>query len=166
MAKNVAELESERLILRGITEDDAPEIVEWRSDPEAYKFFRSPHRITMDEHLAWFRNNYLSNDNRLDWMCFEKSSGSKIGVFGSVVLRLTGGGEAEINYMLKPEARHKGYASEAVRRIIQYVRSEFHIKRFIAEIHKDNLPSVALAERNGFTLESSSGDFLLYVSEG
>ena len=92
MAKNVAELESERLILRGITEDDAPEIVEWRSDPEAYKFFRSPHRITMDEHLAWFRNNYLSNDNRLDWMCFEKSSGSKIGVFGSVVLRLTGGG--------------------------------------------------------------------------
>ncbi len=92
MAKNVAELESERLILRGITEDDALEIVEWRSDPEAYKFFRSPHRITMDEHLAWFRNNYLSNDNRLDWMCFEKSSGSKIGVFGSVVLRLTGGG--------------------------------------------------------------------------
>ena len=72
----------------------------------------------------------------------------------------------EINYMLKPEARHKGYASEAVRRIIDYVRSEFHVKRFIAEIHKDNLPSVALAERNGFTLESSSGDFLLYVSEG
>lgn len=91
MAKNVAELESERLILRGITEDDAPEIVEWRSDPEAYKFFRSPHRITMDEHLAWFRNRYLSNDDRFDWMCFEKSSGSKIGVFGSVVLRLTGG---------------------------------------------------------------------------
>lgn len=68
--------------------------------------------------------------------------------------------------MLKPESRHKGYASEAVRRIIQYVRFEFHVKRFIAEIHKDNLPSVALAERNGFTLESSSGDFLLYVSEG
>ncbi len=45
MAKNVAELESERLILRGITEDDAPEIVEWRSDSEAYKFLRSPYRI-------------------------------------------------------------------------------------------------------------------------
>ena len=157
MAKNVAELESERLILRGITEDDAPEIVEWRSDPEAYKFFRSPHRITMNEHL--------SNDKRLDWMCFEKSSGDKIGVFGSVVLRLMVG-VVKINYMLKPGSRHKGYASEAVRRIIEYVRSEFHVKRFIAEIHKDNLPSVALVERNGFTLESSSGDFLLYVSEG
>ena len=95
MAKNVAELESERLILRGITEDDAPEIVEWRSDPEAYKFFRSPHRITMNEHLSWYRNNYLSNENRFDWMCFEKSSGRKIGVFGSVVLRLTGGGGSQ-----------------------------------------------------------------------
>ena len=162
MAKIVAELESERLILRGITEDDAPEIVEWRSDPEAYKFFRSPHRITMDEHLAWFRNNYLSNDNRFDWMCFEKSSGSKIGVFGIVI----DGKNAEVNYLLAAFAKGKGYASEAVRRIIDYVRSEFHVKKFIAEIHKDNLPSVAFAERNGFTLESSSGDFLLYVSEG
>ena len=161
MAKNVAELESERLILRGITEDDAPEIVEWRSDSEAYKFLRSPHRITMDEHLAWFRNNYLSNDKRLDWMGFEKSSGSKIGVSGAVI----DGENAEINYILAPSAKGMGYASEAVRRVIQYVRSEFHVKRFIAEIHKDNLPSIAFAERNDFTLESSSGDFLLYVLE-
>ena len=105
MAKNVAELESERLILRGITEDDAPEIVEWRSDPQAYKFFRSPHRITMDEHLAWFRNNYLSNDNRFDWMCFEKSSGSKIGVFGSVVLRLTGASRNQLHAQARIEAQ-------------------------------------------------------------
>ncbi|MBR0168700.1 MAG: GNAT family N-acetyltransferase [Synergistaceae bacterium] len=161
MAKNVAELESERLILRGITEDDAPEIVEWRSDPEAYKFFRSPHRITMDEHLSWYRNNYLSNNNRFDWICVDKSSGRKIGVFGAV----RDGNTAEVNYLLAPYAQHKGYALEAVRRIIEYVRSEFHIKRVVAEIHRDNAPSIALAERTGFTLESESGDFLLYSSE-
>lgn len=162
MAKNVAELESERLILRGITEDDAPEIVEWRSDPEAYKFFRSPHRITMDEHLSWYRNNYLSNNNRFDWICVDKSSGRKIGVFGAV----RDGKTAEVNYLLAPYAQHKGYASEAVKRIIEYVRSELHIKRVVAEIHRDNAPSIALAERTGFTLESESGDFLLYSSEG
>ena len=162
MAKNVAELESERLILRGITEDDAPEIVEWRSDPEAYKFFRSPHRITMDEHLSWYRNNYLSNNNRFDWICVDKSSGRKIGVFGAV----RDGNTAEVNYLLAPYAQHKGYASEAVKMVIEYVRSEFHIKRVVAEIHRDNAPSIALAERTGFTLESESGDFLLYSSEG
>ncbi|MBR0279184.1 MAG: GNAT family N-acetyltransferase [Synergistaceae bacterium] len=162
MAKNVAELESERLILRGITEDDAPEIVEWRSDPEAYKFFRSPHRITMDEHLSWYRNNYLSNNNRFDWICVDKSSGRKIGVFGAV----RDGKTAEVNYLLAPYAQHKGYALEAVRRIIEYVRSELHLKRVVAEIHRDNAPSIALAERTGFTLESESGDFLLYSSEG
>lgn len=161
MAKNVAELESERLILKGITEDDAPEIVEWRSDPEAYKFFRSPHRITMDEHLSWYRNNYLSNNNRFDWICVDKSSGRKIGVFGAV----RDGKTAEVNYLLAPYAQHKGYASEAVKRIIEYVRSELHIKRVVAEIHRDNAPSIALAERTGFTLESESGDFLLYSSE-
>ena len=162
MAKNVAELESERLILRGITEDDAPEIVEWRSDPEAYKFFRSPHRITMDEHLSWYRNNYLSNENRFDWICVDKSSGRKIGVFGAV----RDGKTAEVNYLLAPYAQHQGYALEAVKRVIEYVRSELHIKRVAAEIHRDNAPSIALAERTGFTLESESGDFLLYSSEG
>ena len=162
MAKNVAELESERLILRGITEDDAPEIVEWRSDPEAYKFFRSPHRITMDEHLSWYRNNYLSNNNRFDWICVDKSSGRKIGVFGAV----RDGKTAEVNYLLAPYAQHKGYALEAVKMVIEYVRSELHIKRVAAEIHRDNAPSIALAERTGFTLESESGDFLLYSSEG
>ena len=161
MAKNVAELESERLILRGITEDDAPEIVEWRSDPEAYKFFRSPHRITMDEHLSWYRNNYLSNNNRFDWICVDKSSGRKIGVFGAV----RDGKIAEVNYLLAPYAQHKGYALEAVKMVIEYVRSELHIKRVAAEIHRDNAPSIALAERTGFTLESESGDFLLYSSE-
>lgn len=162
MAKNVAELESERLILKGITEDDAPEIVEWRSDPEAYKFFRSPHRITMDEHLSWYRNNYLSNNNRFDWICVDKSSGRKIGVFGAV----RDGKTAEVNYLLAPYAQHKGYALEAVKMVIEYVRSELHIKRVAAEIHRDNAPSIALAERTGFTLESESGDFLLYSSEG
>ena len=161
MAKNVAELESERLILKGITEDDAPEIVEWRSDPEAYKFFRSPHRITMDEHLSWYRNNYLSNNNRFDWICVDKSSGRKIGVFGAV----RDGNTAEVNYLLATYAQHKGYASEAVKMVIEYVRSELHIKRVAAEIHRDNAPSIALAERTGFTLESESGDFLLYSSE-
>ena len=68
--------------------------------------------------------------------------------------------------MLEPGARHKGYASEAVRRIIESVRSELHLKRVVAEIHRDNAPSIALAERTGFTLESESGDFLLYSSEG
>lgn len=105
MAKNVAELES-----------------------EACKFFRSPHRITMDEHLTWFRNHYLSNDKRRDWMCFEKSSSSKIGVLGSVI----DGENSEINFILAPSAKGMGYALEAVHRIIRYVRSEFHVKRFPA----------------------------------
>ena len=104
----------------------------------------------------------MSNENRFDWMCFEKSSGRKIGVFGAV----RDGNTAEVNYLLAPYAQHKGYASEAVKRIIEYVRSELHIKRVVAEIHRDNAPSIALAERTGFTLESESGDFLLYSSEG
>ena len=40
MASNPERLRTERLILRGINETDAIEIVEWRSDPEVYRYFK------------------------------------------------------------------------------------------------------------------------------
>ena len=161
MAAFVDEFDSERVHFRGINETDAPEIVEWRSDPSVYRFFRAAHRITLDEHLSWYRNNYLTDESRYDWMLIDSAAGLKLGVFGAV----RKGNSAEVNYILSPCARHKGYAVEGLSRIIQYVRDKWHTDIIIAEIHRDNAPSIALAERTGFTLESESGDFLLYSSE-
>ena len=46
MASNVETISTERLLLRGIDESDTAEIVKWRSNPEAYKYFKDPHEIT------------------------------------------------------------------------------------------------------------------------
>ena len=110
MARDLDIIQTERLILRGINETDAIKIVEWRSDPEVYRFFKSPHKITVREHVAWYNNSYLPNENRFDWMCIEQSSGKRIGVFGLV----RDEDLCEVNYLLASEAQHKGFAAPAV----------------------------------------------------
>ena len=162
MARILDRIKTERLLLRGINETDALEIVEWRSDPEVFMYFKSPHRISVQEHFQWYNNNYLLNENRLDWMCIEKTTGRKIGVFGLANDK----GMVELNYLLAPDARHKGYACESINALIQYARKKWDSKPIIAEIHKDNVPSVALVKRLGFEHKSDKGDFVIYEIRG
>lgn len=159
MAKDLEKYQTERLILRGINESDATEIVEWRSDPEVYKYFKSPHKITIQEHFKWFNNCYLINEDRMDWMCIEKGTGKKIGVFGVVIAEHT----VELNYLLAPDAQHKGYATEAIKAIILHAKEKWPTKKMIAEIHKNNEASFRLIEKQGFQYCSSDGSFVIYA---
>ena len=161
MAKEVEILQTERLILRGIREDDASEIVKWRSDPEVYCFFKNPQKITIESHLNWFRTNYVQDESRYDWICLEKETGKKVGVFGLVLSNE----KAEVNYLLASEAQHKGYAREAIGSLITYSHNLFDAKKVFAEIHKDNFPSIALVEKLGFVLTEAEENFLIYSKE-
>lgn len=158
MLKEIDTISTERLLLRGILEDDAKEIVGWRSDPEVYKYFKSPHKISVEEHLNWFNNSYLYNENRFDWICIRKKDGKKIGVFGIV----TDDEKVEINYLLDSGAQHKGYAKEGISALVKYARENFGGKLIVAEIHKNNLPSIAVVSKLGFKLISSHDDFVIY----
>lgn len=58
-----------RLFLREIRDDDTDFIVELRSDPEVYRYFKHPHRLTAEEHEEWYRKVYLQNENIIHWIC-------------------------------------------------------------------------------------------------
>lgn len=154
-------IETDRLILREITEEDADDIVRMRSEPDVYRYFKSPHMITIDEHLAWYRNSYMYNDNRIEWICVEKDNDMKIGVFGLIIIE----NNAEVSYILKPDARHRGYASEAVTAIIRNADKTLNIKHFIAEIHKENYNSISFVKKIGFRFMKEKGDFVIYQYE-
>ncbi len=161
MMKEIGTICTERLIFKGIEETDAAEIVKWRSNPEVYKFFKAPHKITIDEHLNWYRNSYLYNTNRFDWICFEKKNCSKIGVFGLVRKNEI----AEVNYLLAPEAQHKGYAAEGILSLVNYASETWNVKQVAAEIHKNNIPSINVVKKLGFNLQKGEGDFVIYRIE-
>ena len=161
MAKEVDIIKTGRLTLRGIAEADAEDIVRWRSDSGVFRFFKSPHKLTLEEHINWYRNSYLSNDKRYDWLCIEDISNTPIGVFGLNIEN----NHAEVNYLLAPEAQHRGYAGEAVKALIQYAKESRGIHVITAEIHVDNHASRKLAEAIGFKLQKIENTFAYYDYE-
>ena len=161
MKKELDQIQTERLIFRGISEEDAEDIVGWRSDPDVFRYFKSPHKISVEEHLNWFRNSYIYNQDRFDWMCIRKDTGENAGVFGLI----REGDRIEVNYLLDKKAQHRGFAYEGIKALADYARDVLHEKLVIAEIHKDNTASIAVVGKLGFRLIDSHDDVVIYGLE-
>lgn len=153
-------LRTDRLFLNGITEKDAPQIVEWRSDPKVYPYLMSPHPLKEEEHRDWFQNKYRLDAECLFWMATQKGSGEGVGIFG-IKRRKNDLLSVEVSYILAPECQGKGYAQEAVRKLLQFAKSEWGCREAVAEIHADNEKSLKLARRLGFDFMNRKDGFVL-----
>lgn len=58
-----------------------------------------------------------------------------------------------IGYKFDEDYWHKGYAREAVSRVIDEIFNELRLHRLIANVMEDNKPSIKLLENMGFRLE-------------
>lgn len=163
MASNVPNLKTNRLILRNIKEEDAKSIVEWRSDPNIYCFFVSPHKITIEEHINWYKTEYLIDENRIDWMAVD-NYGNLVGVFG-IKRNLQKDNNAEISYILAPDKKGKGYATEAFNSIISFLCNNWKCDYVVAEIHENNIDSINFAIKQGMKFDSQKREFKLYKKQ-
>ena len=80
----------------------------------------------------------------------EKKDGTKIGFIAHFG---THGGLTTIGYALLPSERGKGYGSEAVRIMVDYLFLSRNIIRIQAETHPRNLASQRVLEKSGFKKE-------------
>ena len=154
------QIKTGRLILRDIQPEDAIFIVGLRSDPAIYKYFKNPVKIDIESHNCWYSKSYICDDDRVDMIAIEVTTGERVGVFG---IRRLGSNVAELSYILSPDMMGKGYATEAMNTIIAFFSEDWDINRFIAEIHKDNQASIYFIEKLGFKKASSEGEFNNYV---
>ncbi len=132
------EFDSDHLHFRGIRAQDAEIIVEWRGNPENYRFFLDPHQVTLEEHLAWFEK-YLYDDSRFDFLIVN-AEGTPVGTCG---LSSIDGTSCEISYMIgAQDARGKGYAKEAVKRLTDVAFEELGVDFVEARILAQNEASM------------------------
>jgi len=61
--------------------------------------------------------------------------------------------QCEIGYAINPAFQRRGYGSEAVTHVLDYLFSKLKKHRVTASLHPDNIPSIALLERVGFRRE-------------
>lgn len=154
-------IETERLILCEIDEQDTELIVSWRSKPEVYKYFRATHKLTSEEHVKWYNEEYLHDYAQLHWMAKDKALETPIGVF-SIRKYQKFDDCVEVSYLVDGKEQGKGYAKEAVLGMLEYAAREWKANKSIAEIHEENLASRRMIEKLGFELVDRKDCFLIY----
>jgi len=143
--------ETERLIARQLSHQDVPALTEILSDPEVMEYSV---RGVCDEEatrkfIDWCRECYSSH--RIGpWALSEKGSGDFIGFCG-VGPELVGEVE-EINlgYRLARRFWRQGFATEAVKGVMQYAFDQKHCKSVVVIIEPEHTASVRVAEKVGF----------------
>jgi RimJ/RimL family protein N-acetyltransferase len=148
-------LETERLIIRPIELDDKSEIFEYRSDKETNKY-QGWIPKTIDDVETFWGGISKQIDEPETWFQFvliEKESQKVIGDLG---IHFWGkeNKQAEIGCTLNKVFQNKGYATESVKKVIDYLFHELNKHRIITSIDPHNEKSIRLVERIGFRKEA------------
>ena len=144
-------LETKRLLIRPWREDDAADLYKYASDPDVGPAAGWPPHQSIEESLTVIRDIF-SND--ATWAIELKDSHEVIGCIGYYT-QLTsnigiGEEDAEIGYWIGKPHWNKGYATEALRAMIDYC---FNTKGFItlwADFFIGNAASGRVMEKCGF----------------
>ena len=147
-------LESERLTLRPIHEDDLPDLYAVFADPDVMRYWSTPPMRDMDEaraYLAGIERNFAERTG-FKWAITRRGGDRLIGT--TSLFRLDGPhNTGEIGYALGSAHWGNGYAAEAVHRTCQFGFEQLGLRRIEADVDPRNAPSLKVLERLGFTRE-------------
>jgi ribosomal-protein-alanine N-acetyltransferase len=148
-------LETERLVLRRVNENDANEIFALRSNPETMKYIPRPLVKSIDdalEHIAMIDAKIESNEG-INWAITYKDNPKLIGIIGHYRIKPEHF-RAEVGYMLLPEFHGKGIISEAIKEVVNYGFNEMKLHSIEAIIDPENFGSARVLEKNNFVKEA------------
>lgn len=152
------ELSTRRLLLQQIVPDDQPFIFEGLSHPEVISYYGVSYQ-TLEEtgrQMEWYRT-MVTTGTGIPWKMVLKETGDKIGVI-SVYFFKPEHRKAELGFWLLPHYWGKGYALEALHRIIKYWQQERRLHRMEAFVETENRASNKLLQRAGFRYEGTMHD--------
>lgn len=151
------EFNTERLYIRPVCIDDKDSLFRYRSDPDTNQYL-SLIPQSVDDVAVFIGKTATDIDVPGTWFQFvliEQASGRLIGDTGIHFLETDPENrQAEIGYTLDKEFRGKGYATEALKTIIDYLFNTLYKHRIIASIDPINTSSIKLIERLGFRREA------------
>ncbi len=145
-------LEGKAINLRVAEKDDLPLLADWFSNLDVLGQYNTLRQMSRTEAEKMF-------DNASDMTLFiiEKKDGTKIGFIGHFhVLHLgTGTKQVEVGYTLIPAERGKGYGTEALAVMVDYLFLSKEIMRVQAQTDQRNRASQKVLEKAGFKKEGT-----------
>jgi len=146
----VAELATERLLLRPVVREDIPRIAALAGDARVAETTRSlPHPLTIAQVTGWFESLPARREHAFAITIKEEAA-----LIGVVALTVApDGGKAEIGYWLGHDHWGKGYMSEAVRRVVRHAFGDMKLTSIGADVFVGNDRSVGVLVKAGFDVE-------------
>jgi ribosomal-protein-alanine N-acetyltransferase len=162
-------LETKRLLLRHLEQDDLDNLFALYRDPEIRRYFPEG-TLTYEEtkeELEWFLNGHPEHPELGLWATIDKATGRFLGRCGLLPWTIDGRAEVEIAYLLDKTVWGQGLGTEAAQGILAYGFENLHLPRLICLIDSQNQASIKVAQNIGMTFEKEGvdelGPFLLYA---
>ena len=161
--------ETERLMLREMTQEDFGDLAGMLQDPEV--MYAYEHDFSDEDVQVWLdrqRGRYEKYGFGL-WALVLKETGEMIGQAGLTMQPYRGGEVLEIGYLLKKKHWHNGYAREAAEGCKRYALETLQVNKVHSVIKADNFASQRVAESIGLKKEDEfitqyyNGDMLHYL---
>lgn len=151
-AENRIIAETDRLILREMTDDDFPGLCRVLQDEEVtYAYGRV---YTDDEIRFWLDEQYrrYAEDGYGMWAVVLKETGGMVGHAGICWQRYGEEDVPEIGYMFDKAFWGNGYATEAANACRDYAFRTLKLKKVYSIIRTDNMASRSVARKNGMRI--------------
>jgi RimJ/RimL family protein N-acetyltransferase len=146
-------LETPRLVLRELTEDDLEFVAGMLGHSEVMRHYPKP--LSREESALWIarqRARYAADGHGL-WLAEEKARGAPVGQVGLLTQIVERASESEIGYLLHRPFWHRGFATEAAAGVRDHAWAVRGLTRLVSLIRPANLPSQAVARRVGMSPE-------------
>jgi len=145
-------LETRRCILREMELEDLDALYRLYQGASAARFLEPLYEREKEEE---YTRAYITNMYRFYgygmWVAIEKSSGEIIGRAGIQNQSLNGEAVLELGYLVGEPYQNQGYATELCQAILEYAREKTGFSEISCLIAKENVISVHLALKLGFT---------------
>lgn len=147
-------LETERLYLREMTQDDYPALCKIMQDAEVMYAYEHP--FDDAEVQAWMEKQFARYKQYGFglWAVVLKESGEMIGQCGLTMQEVSGQDRQvlEIGYLFQKAFWHCGYAIESAKACKKYAFEVLKAKEVFSIIRDTNIASQKVAQRNGMTV--------------
>ncbi len=150
-------LKTERLQLRPFQESDLLAFAAYRSDPEVARYQSWTPPYSFDQAVAFLENMKCARPGTPGaWYQLAVELQSRPGIIGDCAFQVLPDDErqAQIGYTFSRSFQKKGYATEAVRALLDFLFVEYRLHRVTATCDAENLASARLLERVGMRRES------------
>jgi RimJ/RimL family protein N-acetyltransferase len=147
-------LETERLLLRTASLDDAEFMLRLLNEPSFLRFVGDRGVRTADDARGYIADRLIAGYEKNGyglWVAELKASGTPIGISGLV--RRDTLPDADIGFAFLPEYWRQGYAYESTAAAMRYAMDDLALPRLLAITDQENVASIRLLERLGLSFE-------------